>query len=174
MKNEDDFQKWVMARLMAYGNYLPCHFQDFSGMDRDVPDLNWTAMSQEFWVELKFDRFRLGRNKYDQFKWSKLQRAQLQWLMERERAGAMYCGILGYASVYGDTDNGVGYLVYHPAHQYMAQHWHGKFSIGSVILNNAYSIAFDQVKNGSDLMEFISRATLPTARSAPGRFRNGG
>lgn len=171
MKSEDEFQMWVLARfaaLAASGGPYFAHGQDFSAMGDDVPDLNITVNGREYWLELKFDRFKLLHSGYDKFKWSKMQRGQLEWLINRSRAGAAVCGILGYAVAKGDGEHGGSpYLVFHHVNHYMAECWvnTSPHTIGSIILGPR-SCPAHYVKTGRGLLEFIDAALAGTSYNA--------
>lgn len=171
-KNEDEFQKWVIQRFR--GLIPGAHVQDFSDRADDVPDINVATQDMdcfpclsgtEYWLELKFDWFRLGHDKYDDFKWSKMQRGQLEWLRRRARSNTAVCGILGYARTYGtDKKSAIGcdYYVYHEVEQYFNEVWQKTgYSIGALALGPR-SVSAHLIKTGRDLQRFID-----TARCTP-------
>lgn len=170
IRNEDTFQKWVKERFR--GNIPMAHVQDFSDRTDDVPDLNIAgndgdadqpADSYHYWLELKFDWFRLGHDKYDDFKWSTLQRAQIEWLWRRAQTRTGVCGILGYVKTFGDNGKpkpgqfSSDYLVFHTVEQYFEEIYTQKVNCGAVLLGPR-AIAAHYVKTGRDLMRFLDHA----------------
>ena len=147
IKSEKFFQSWVMKRLGAIG-----HVQDhrFSALP-DVPDLSAAVRGYDYWLELKYGKFRLGHDRYDRFEFEETTAGQLKWLQDRMTYGQARCGILGYINTTGVID----YLVFMPPAAYKLT-ISRRYTIGTVLLLNNYTEKFDDIKTGDDLVRFIS------------------
>lgn len=157
IQSEQDFQDWVCERFdhlrLVSKNRL--HLQDFSSMSDDVPDLGLTFKGQEFWLELKFGRFKLLHSGYDRFYWRNAQAGQTDWLRKRERAGAI-CGYLGYAIAQGDHTE-TPYITFHIPNVYEAIRENRKYCIGALMLSPR-AVGAHCIKTGADLLSFIETA----------------
>lgn len=165
--NEDSFQKWVVQRFR--GLVPGGHVLDLSAVGGDVPDLNVACCDYdadeagsgyEYWLELKFDWFRLGHSRYDDFEWSQAKRGQLEWLSRRAHQRTARCGVLGYARSYGiDKTHSVDYLIFHTVEQYLEEVWMKKPQSGGVFLGPRATPAHS-INTGRDLIKFIDHAAV--------------
>lgn len=154
IQGEDQFQRWVMARLGVLGLEHECHAQDFSSFQYDVPDLNFTFEGREYWLELKYGEFKMLHSGYDEFSWKTMQRGQLDWLERRGNAGAYCVGILGYAVMKGNHST-TPYLIFMNPSYYLATVWQKKgFSAGAALMGGQ-SVHAHSVKTGLDLLNFL-------------------
>lgn len=150
INSEYDFQKWL-ARHLAQG-----HYQDhrLSALPH-VPDLSFAMDGVDFWLELKFDRFRLGHDRYDDFKFREYKPGQSMWLYERGTYGKAVCGYLGYVQTFGDDPSrSVDYLCF------LTPTWYKKYekqTVGALLLSK-HTTAFADVTSARLLTEFILTA----------------
>lgn len=154
--SESDFQKWVMDRFDALTVVLgkEGHAQDFSAFHDDVPDVNFMVRGVDYWLELKFGRFKLLHSGYERFHWRTAQSGQLAWLEKREKAGAV-AGLLGYAIMFGNSSE-TPYLTFHTVAQYKAA-LEGKHDVGAIMLSPQSACAH-YIKTGQGLLNFITHA----------------
>lgn len=152
--SEADFQDWCNERCEFLKRIHSAHWQDFSDYEHDVADLNLCWKGKEYWLELKFNRFKLLYSGYDRFRWSSLQSGQKSWLRKREIAGSV-AGILGYAKTYGEGRqyNGLDYIVFTTVDQYDEMQ-RREYCAGAMILSPR-SVAAHLVPRAGDLLAFI-------------------
>lgn len=152
--NEDDFQvKFVSPKLRAVGHVWDHRYSALP----DVPDMSCGAHGVDYWLELKYGKFKLGHDKYDDFYFRETTRGQLQWLVERARTGKAICGILGYMN----CGEHAQYLVFMTGTVYLEWVWQKKLNAGAVILSE-FSTPAASVLTGRDLLSFIGRAAAAT------------
>lgn len=148
--SEADFQDWVNERCDFLKRIHSAHWQDFSDYEHDVPDLNLCWKGKEYWLELKFGRFKLLHSGYQRFYWRTLQPGQIEWLKKREIAGSI-TGILGYAIMQGDHTE-TPYITFHTVDQYLALA--KDYCAGAMILSPR-SAAAHLLPRAGDLLAFI-------------------
>jgi hypothetical protein len=127
--------------------------QDFSAVGENIPDLYASANNNDYWLELKYEKFKLGHDKYDRFEYSTITRGQLEWLKQRQIHGHAFCGILGYMNTGGIAD----WVTFMTAEVYLQWIWRKEVTAGAVILTR-YAMGADRIKTGADLLQFIQSA----------------
>lgn len=158
--NETDFQNWVQGLLARVG-----HVQDhrFSNLPH-VPDLSAAAGGMDYWLELKYEKMRLGHDRYDDFKYHNATAGQKDWLKRRAEYGSAFCGFLGFL----DTGPNVQYLCFMRPEMYEC--WQG-WSVGAVILTPLCMVA-SPLLTGGRLLEFVRTASRCTTRPGTPAYRS--
>lgn len=147
INNEGEFQKWVEARFIH--GHVQSH--EYSSQP-DVPDVSASMLGMDYWLELKYARFRCDRQ-YSPFKFDEVKRGQLDWLDKRAQHGRAECGILGYCQIESRT-----WISYSTSAWYLRRIWFGEspFSIAAAMLTPMLAPA-DRVKTGNDLVMLIDQ-----------------
>ena len=160
LKDENEFQEWVMARFAAAGGHV-CDHRNSATVA--VPDLSAALRGIDYWLELKHGgNFKLLHNgrRYQRFELRETQRRQVDWLQLRAMAGNCVCGILAYFTVSGDhTLDGEEqpYIFFMNTDDYLNRLVRGEMDAGAVVLSR-FSTHFDKVKTCRDLTAFIRSA----------------
>lgn len=159
MRGELAFQNQIVSRA----NVLGGHVCDLSAVGGGVPDLSIGLEGKEYWLELKFGKFKLLHSKYDEFYWGTLTRQQLDFLIKRSREGGAVCAVLGYFVVEGDyvSDNKQAYLhCMHPA-EYLEKLWQKKgYTAGAAVLDQTHTAPARIMWSARELFDFIESAAL--------------
>lgn len=154
IRSEDDFQKWLQDRLVPVA-----HVQDHrhSALPH-IPDMSVAAYGEDLWLELKYQRLRLGHDKYDPFEYKEAKAGQMAWLADRSKHGAAICGYLGFI----DTGDHVQFLCFTNPKQYAR--WY-RVSVGGIILTELCT-PFRRSMTGPEVLQFVRAANR--CRSRPG------
>lgn len=157
ISSEDEFQS-VLVDILEVRAHVQRH--NYSA-EPGVPDLSFAYTGDDYWLELKYGVFKLGREKYDRFHFGQTTRGQLEWLKERAEHGSAECGILAFWKT-GDS----GWLSYIPPERYLSEIWNDTgWTAGSAILAD-WTVKADHIRSAGDLQAFIQKARRAWLRNA--------
>lgn len=160
-RDEADFQRWAISNMIVRG----AHVQDHSYLSPpSVPDLSVGLSGQEYWLELKFNRFNVNRE-HAHFEFTETKRGQLEWLVRRERAICQPCGILGLMQILPSLTQ---YMVYIPAWMYLDRVWMNKGLTASAVMLSKLSVMLQKGVH-TDVLSHVREADA-VARDNAGRL----
>jgi hypothetical protein len=152
IRDEADFQAYVVNSIWQIGRSAHVQILDEGTRWPGVPDLT-VAYGVEYWLELKYDKFKSG---LELFKPKQLKRQQVEWLDRRHEAtrGRAYCGILGFIHL-GQVKPLKPFMYYIPVHHYLAYFYEKEVSLDPTVLHQ-YSTSWPAGGiSGRDILRFI-------------------
>lgn len=158
LTSENMFQNDLIQILEVRGHVQRHNFSHYP----DVPDLSLAYCGDEYWMELKYQIFRFGREKYDRFHFDETTRGQLKWLVDRATHSRCICGVLGYWKA--KESAATAYLSWIPPQYYVNCLWKDtQWTSGAALLAD-WTTQAGWIKSAGDLCNFIKDAARSWTR----------